>query len=176
MKTLTDGKLLFAVIITPVANADKYREMFNALGVTLILDKATVDSDNPEHVFQTRDMKMSDLHLFDNNDGQESFIHYYEVQKGDYLMKFHGNDTSRREKHIAGITISYVGDIEGDKKKSHTIADIYAQREVMQVHPTDYAINWGGWGSVSIDTAKYFSEGIKLGVQLVEDCNKQFVK
>ncbi len=169
MKTLTSSKLLFVTIVTTLANAEKYRGILIALGTTIESEYITRDN---EQVFVSKDLNMSDLHLFDKNDGEDCFVHYYETREGDYLVQINTIQTTRREKYVANISIHHVSN-NGNLRK---IADIFHEREIMESYPHSYTLNWGAWGSVSVQDAEVFANGLKICTNLMEDCIKQFIK
>jgi hypothetical protein len=168
MKALKNSKLLLVTIVTTLANAEKYREMLQSHGATIHSENITRDN---EQVFVSKDLKLSDLHLFDKNDGEDCFVHYYEVLSGNYMVQFSTCQTERREKFISDISVFHSND--GGLQK---IADIFHRRELMTAYPNNYTLNWGVWGSVTLERAKVFTDGIKICTKLMEDCIKQFVK
>lgn len=165
-----DKKIITATIITTIANAIKYKALIQAAGGTI---EKEVDHSDGSYVFLVKNLDALRLKLFNKNNASDCYVHYYEatMRNGKYKIRFYTADTSTEKKHIQTAEISYIG---GEKVQK--ICEIFSRRDIGVEKPSHYTINWGAWGSMDIDTTKFFAEGIQVAIEIAEYCTAKFTK
>lgn len=162
-------KIVTITLVASSEHASSVKGMLETLGLT-ISNEDVIPSG--ETVFVIKDMELGDLSLFDRNNPAECYVHYYELTTDNFKVFFHSSYTKT---NIGQINIMHVYEKDG-QPRTHTIADIFEERQIGDKHPTGYTINWGAWGSQDVETTRIFSNGLRLAVDLAELQTKKFVK
>jgi len=162
-------KIETITLVVSEIDTPSVKGMLETLGLTVHSENMT---DKRETVIVVKNMELSDLHLFDLNDPSKCYVHYYVLNTDELKVFFH---TSYTNKNIGTINIMYVYEKEG-QQRTRSIVDIYEDRQIGGDYPTSYHLNWSAWGSQDIYTANSFANGLKLAVDLTEQCIKKYVK
>jgi hypothetical protein len=159
-----------ATIIVNQNHIDTYRDILKKRRITIKEEKFN-DTENIT-VFLVENLSINDLFMFDENDAETCYVHYCVLRRGKVRAQVYTADTARQHKYVSEVVVGYFED--GDDGSFRKVADVYAQREIMAEKPKGYGLNWGGWGTMNIQTSRKFADGIQLALGIAEDCTKQF--
>lgn len=162
-------------IVAKDSYASTCKGMLEKLGATI--KKETPHEKEGIVVFVVKNLDTIDLHIFDNQDDSECYVHYYQLKHrhNDFLVTFYTQDSSRNKKFVTHIKVEQMYK-KGEETRTNNIAEVFAQRDFDKYYPLGYSVSWPSWGSMSTPAAAMFAEGLKIAVQLAEDATKQFVK
>lgn len=167
-----DETIITATIVINQKDFDSYKEMLVRRKVE-ILEERFVEKENST-VFVIKGLKHGDLHLFDENNAETSYVWYYELKRGIYTVKVSTVDSVRPNKFVSHIMVSFDSKNSKGEPHSQKVAEIFADRELLNDKPNKYTVNWGAWGSMDVDVTRKFADGMHLALGLAEDCQRQF--
>lgn len=165
--SLAGLKLVTATIIVAPKNVIQYKQKLVDLGANIVEEH----NHSIYSVFIIEGIEHKSLEQFDKNDANDCFIHMAKFKNENHVVVLDCIQTERREKHIQ---VAYVSMFTEDKTRS--IVTIYSNKSIDATHPNDYGLNWGGWGTMDIDTSEKFLGGIEIAVNLAKDLTAKFMK
>lgn len=165
-----DERIETATIVVNQKHVDTYRVLLVNKRIT-IKEEFFNERDNVT-AFVVENIKQSDLFVFDENDGETCYVHHCVLRRGKIRVQVYTADTSRPKKYVSEIVVGYYED--GENGKFRKVADVYADRDILAEKPKGYGVNWGGWGTMNVQTTRKFADGIQIALGMAEDCIKQF--
>jgi hypothetical protein len=155
-----DDKIKQATIIVHKDTIETFNSFLKKIGGDIIQEHTPESRKDDNYVFVVKDIPLSKLFPMPTG-----MVYKLSLTKGNISAIINFSDNGN---------VDYVYVEFNYNVKSKEICTVRGERSILAKHPTEYVINWGGWGSQNIETSKMFTDGMQVAVQLCEEFTEQY--